>query len=237
MAVGGEHDAHRDRHLQGFPDAGRHAPADQLAAVAHRARLGVALGPAERLRALAVAFAQLLAAVGLVSCLVAIRIAPQAQLERIELERDGELVHRAFERIDAGAAPGARMSHGSEIEPRELVLELRVGALVEQARPAGLLPMEVLVLRGHGDRVVRDRVERSVGVGAERHALDHRGPVAELIHLLPGQHDPHRALAARAPPARPAPPGIAGAAPSRTPPPKGDMTRTSSGFMPNTPQR
>ena len=36
MAVGGEADAHGDRHLEGIPDAARHAPADQLAAVAHR---------------------------------------------------------------------------------------------------------------------------------------------------------------------------------------------------------
>ena len=96
MAVGGEHDAHRDRHLQRLPDARRHAPADQIAAVAHRARLGIALVPAERLRALAVAFAQRLAAVRLVLVLVAVRIAPQAKLERIELERDRELVHRAI---------------------------------------------------------------------------------------------------------------------------------------------
>ena len=111
MAVGGQHDAHGDRHLQRFPDAGRHAPADQVAAVAHRARLRIALVPAERLRALAVAFAQCLAAVGPITVLVAIRIAAQAKLERIELERDRKLVHRAFERIDAGRGAWARMSH------------------------------------------------------------------------------------------------------------------------------
>ena len=70
----------------------------------------------------------------------------------------------------------------------------RVGALVEQAGPAGLLPVEVLVLRRHRDRFVRDRVERSVGVCAELDLLDHGGPVAEPIHLLPGQHETHRAL-------------------------------------------
>ena len=87
------------------------------------------------------------------------------------------------------------MSHEvGEIEPREPVRVFRIGAFVEQAGPAGLLPMEVLVLRGHGDRVVRDRIERSVGVRAERDALDHRRPVAERIHLLARQHDAHRAL-------------------------------------------
>ena len=68
----------------GFPDAARHAPADQLGAVAHRARLAVALVPTERFRALVVAIAQALAAVGAIAVLVAIRIAPQAKLERIE---------------------------------------------------------------------------------------------------------------------------------------------------------
>ena len=87
------------------------------------------------------------------------------------------------------------MSHEvGEIEPRQLVRVLGVGALVEQAGPAGLLPMEVLVLRGDRDGVVRDRVQRSAGVCAERDALDHRRPIAQRIHLLPRQHDTHRAL-------------------------------------------
>ena len=54
--------------------------------------------------------------------------------------------------------------------------------------------MEVLVLRGDGDRVVRDRVERSAGVRAERDALDHRRPIAQRVHLLARQHEAHRAL-------------------------------------------
>ena len=73
----------------------------------------------------------------------------------------------------------------------------RIGALVEQSGPAGLLPKEVLVLRGDRDGVMRDHVERSAGIGAEGDVLDHRRPVAERIHLRPGQHDAHRSLAAR----------------------------------------
>ena len=38
------------------------------------------------------------------------------------------------------------------------------------------------------------RVERSVGLGAEREALDGRRPIAEPVHLLARQHEPHRAL-------------------------------------------
>ena len=126
-----------ERHLQRLPDARRHAPADQVAAVAHRARRGVALAPAERLRALAVAFLQLLAGVGQAVVLVAVRVAANAQFHRVELERDGEFVHRAFERIDAGG--GTRRAHVAgrgDVEPRELVLVFGVGALVERAAHA-----------------------------------------------------------------------------------------------------
>jgi hypothetical protein len=127
--------------------------------------------------------------------LVAIRIRPQAKFERIELEGDGEFIHRAFQRIDGGRGAGdAHVAWRSKIEPRQLVRVYRVGATVEQARPAGLLPMEVLVLRCHSYRFVRYRIERSAGVCAELDPLDHGGPVAEPIHLLPGQHEAHRAL-------------------------------------------
>ena len=156
---------------------------------------GIALVPAERLRALPVAFAQRLAAERLVLVLVAVRIAPQAKLERVELELDRKLVHRGFERKQRGG--GARRAHvarGREIEPGEPVRVFRIRRLVERAGPAGLLPVEVLVLRGDGHRVVGDHVERAAGVGAERDFLDHRRPVADHVHLRPRQHDPHRAL-------------------------------------------
>ena len=192
MATIGEHDAHCDRHLQRFPHTRRHAPADQVATVPHRAWLGVALVPAERLRALAVAFAQGLAAERPIIVLVAIRITPQTKLERIELECDREFVHRTFERIDAGrSAWTAHVARGRQVEPSQPVRVLRIGAFVEQAGPAGLLPEEVLVLRCHGDRVVRDRVKCSAGGCAQLDPLNHRGPVAKHIHLLPRQHDTH----------------------------------------------
>ena len=62
VSIGAEDDAHGDRHLQCLPDTRRHPPADQIAAVTHRAWLGVALAPPERVSALPVAFAQGLAA-------------------------------------------------------------------------------------------------------------------------------------------------------------------------------
>src|SRR5262249_27665851 len=77
MAVGGEHDAGGNRHVQRLPDPARHAPANELGAVAHRARLWIALVPAEGFGALPVALAQLLAGVGNVLVLVAVGIAAQ----------------------------------------------------------------------------------------------------------------------------------------------------------------
>src|SRR5262249_25296577 len=173
VSVGGEHDAHRDGHLPRVPHARRHAPADELAALAHGARLAAAPLPAEGLRALLVTLAQLLAAVGLAGVLVTVRIAAQAQLQRIELERDRKLVHRAFERKRAGRrARAAHIAGGREVELGELVYVFRVGAFVEEAGPAGLLPVKILVLRGHRNSVVGDGLERAGGRGAELDALE-----------------------------------------------------------------
>src|SRR5258708_523762 len=158
-------------------------------------RLRAGPRPAERLGALPVALAQLLAAIGLVGVLIAVRIAAQAQLDRVELERDRKLVHRAFERKRAGR--GARRAHvagGGKVELGQLVRVVRVGALVEEPRPAGLLSLKILVLRGHRDGVVGDRFERAGARGAELDALKHGRPVADPVHLLAAQHAPHRAL-------------------------------------------
>ena len=70
----------------------------------------------------------------------------------------------------------------------------RVRAFIEEARPCGFVPVEVLVLRGHRDGVVCDRIERSVRLRAEFDPLDHRRPIAERVHLLARQHDTNRTL-------------------------------------------
>ena len=69
-----------------------------------------------------------------------------------------------------------------------------VGGFVEQRRPAGVVAGKLLELRGDGDRLVGESVERSVGPGAEREAFDGGRPVAEPVHLLARQHQPYRAL-------------------------------------------
>src|SRR6185437_13353217 len=100
-AIGGEHGARGSRHLHRVPDARRHAPADELAVLAHGARLRHTPRPAEALRALAIAFAQLLAAVRAIRALVALGIIDEAQLQRIDARGGGELIHRAFHRESA----------------------------------------------------------------------------------------------------------------------------------------
>ena len=83
---------------------------------------GIALVPAERLGALAVAFPQCFAAERLINVLIAIGIAAQAKFERIDLERNRKLIHRAFKRIDAGrAAWAAHIARCRKVELGELM--------------------------------------------------------------------------------------------------------------------
>ena len=53
-----QHGFRTHRYIQRFPHAGRHAPTDELIAVAHRPRLWMAFRPAECFRTLPVTFAQ-----------------------------------------------------------------------------------------------------------------------------------------------------------------------------------
>ena len=88
-----------------------HSPTHQFAPIAHRTRRGAALAPTERFAALAIAFAQALAAVRPVGVLVAIRITPQPKLERIDVQGNCQFIHCGFQRVDAGRRAGG--AHGS----------------------------------------------------------------------------------------------------------------------------
>jgi hypothetical protein len=78
---------------------------------------------------LAVAFAQILLNGSSPLFCVEIRVTPQAQVQRIDLERDREFVLRAFERINTGrGAWTAHVARCSKIESRALVRVLRIGA-------------------------------------------------------------------------------------------------------------
>ena len=92
---------------------GRHAPADQPAAIAHRARLGVAPAPAEALGGGPVAFPRRAARERQLLELVLLRLVAQAQLDRVDVQRHRELVHGGFEREDA-----ARLTRGAHVGRR-----------------------------------------------------------------------------------------------------------------------
>src|SRR5262245_19595457 len=187
-AIGGQRRLGARRHLHRFPEAGRHAPADQFVAIAHRTRLRIATGPAEFFRALSIAFAQLFAAIASILDLVLVRVVDQPQFERIDVRRIGELIHRAFDGI--GAFRSARCTHvagGILIELDEPLTELAVCAFVEQARPVDQIPLEILELRGHAHGLVAKRGEASVLIGCKCHFVHVRGSIAEREHLLAGQ--------------------------------------------------
>ena len=127
--------------------------------------------------------------------LVAFRVTSQTQFDGIKLERDRELVHRGFERIHARRrARRAHVARGRQIQVSEPVRVRRVCGPVEQAGPARLLPIKVFVLRGHSDRIVRDRLQRSAGRSAELDALNHRGSITQCVHLRPSQRHADGAL-------------------------------------------
>jgi hypothetical protein len=147
VAVCGQHNAGGHRHLQRFPDTGRHPPADQIAAVAHRSRFRIALVPAECRRALAIAFAQLLAGVRQIMGLLAVGIAPQAQFQWIDFERNGKLIHRAFERKHAGRGSGRpHVGRRRQVKPGKLVDVFHIGGFVEQLRPRRIIARELFIL-------------------------------------------------------------------------------------------
>jgi hypothetical protein len=68
-----------------------------------------------------------------------------------------------------------------------------MSAAIERARPGGVVPGEVFVLRGHRNRLMADRGERPVRLRAERDPLDRARPIAERVHLLARQREAHRA--------------------------------------------
>src|SRR4051812_46864376 len=74
------------------------APADQLAAISHRARHGITLRPAERFSACSVGLAEASRRPRLTGFGIDVRLVAQAQLHRVDVELHGELIHRTFER-------------------------------------------------------------------------------------------------------------------------------------------
>ena len=187
----------RARRLQHerFPYAGRNAPADEFLALLHRTGRAAALLPAEALRALAIGRHEGLAGVRLVLQRILVGVVPDAKLERIEIRRIGELVHRDLEQIHAGAGTGrAHVSRRRNVDRGDRVVELGVFARVRHASPVdNRLGMSV-VARRRRRGAVDDGGKLAVAVRGERNELDAFRTVNMGEHLLARHRDSHGAL-------------------------------------------
>ena len=179
----------------------RHAPADQPAPIAHRARLGVAPAPAEALGGGPVAFPRRAARERQLLELVLLRLVAQAQLDGIDVQRHRELVHGGFEREDAARlAGGAHVGRRVHVHGRDAMARVDVRARMQEPARVQERLRELLVGGGLLVALVHDGREAAVARCAEGDALDRVRAVADaVIHLAPRQHQLDR------------PPGHAGA--------------------------
>ena len=169
---------------------GRHAPADQPAAVAHRARLGVAPAPAEALGGGPVAFPRRAARERQLLELVLLRLVAQAQLDGVDVQRHRELVHGGFEREDAARlAGGAHVGRRVHVHGCQAMARGDVRARVQEPARVQERLRELLVGGGLLVALVHDGGEAAVARGAEGDALDRVRAVADaVVHLAPRQH-------------------------------------------------
>ena len=168
-------------------------PSRPTRSVAHRARLRVAQVPAEGGGALAITFAQLLAGIGDVLVLVAVRVAAQAQLSGSSLSAtaSSSMANRAHARRLPRRAP--HVAGRRQIEPRQTV-HIFAFALCRADLTIRCRCGKNLVLRGRRDRLVVIACSvPSVAAPSARRSIE-AGPMAESVHLLARQHEAHRTL-------------------------------------------
>ncbi len=170
-------------------------PTSQLA-VAHLAGLRIALVPAEALGAVGHALDQLAGRVRLAGLWMGVRLVADAQLDRIEPQLFGELVHGALEAHHARRL--ARRAHGAgdgDVDPLQEVAGQPVRRGIERAREVGGALDERRVLGAVGGRLQSECRQPAVAVGAQAHALNRRRPMDRGVeHLLAGERDLDRRL-------------------------------------------
>ena len=173
-----------------MPGRGGHAPAEDLVAALHGADLGRALRPAEFFSAGLIALAEALAGEGAdgAEAFVLLGVIFEAQVKRVEVELDGELVHGGLEREKAGDDAGAAHGRGrADVHGDEGLVGGEVFAAIEHGGDAGAL-LDVGVDEGGGlQDVVLDGEELAVGRGAEAHALLRERAMADR-----GEHEAAR---------------------------------------------
>ena len=159
---------------------GRHAPANQLAPFAHRARRHAALVPAKGFSGGGVSLFQPARAPGRVQLIVMIGPVAQAKFQRIDSQRIGHLVHRHFQ--SEGARVLARRAHPAwrdGVDRRHVVTRIDVRHGVETAcHFIGALG-EGIDQRGVAQAVMDNRQNFAVARGAHLKVLDRRRTTAE----------------------------------------------------------
>ena len=124
------------------------------------------------------------------------RLIAQAQLDRVELQFFGQLVHRLFQRQHAHRlAGGARRIGHRQVQLDRAVRGEPVRGGVQGARlHAGRLKI-VVEAGAVRPGLVADGAELSVGAGCQSHTLHRVAAVRrEVKHLLPRQRSFHRAV-------------------------------------------
>ena len=163
-------------------------------AVAHRPGLGTPAPPSEPLRPDRVAFAERLARPRQPGVRVAIGMVAQPELERIDRERRGKLVHGGFEGEAAGPVAGRpHRRRMRRVDAGEAVGRRHRGTGVEHLRDAAVRIAELVDGRALRDGVVLERGQAAVGAGPDGDAVDRRRPAAHHAeHLVARQLEPHR---------------------------------------------
>ena len=114
----------------------------------------------------------------------------EAQLERVHLQRVGQLVHGALQRVHARClAGGAHRRRRVDVHRRQVVARRHVGAGVEESRRVEGALGVLLEGRGLGRRLVADGRQLAVLRRAQRHLLDGARPVAGDRVLLGARQD------------------------------------------------
>ena len=176
------------------PGAGGHAPAERQAVPRHAADARVAPGPAEALGPQRQALLEVPGREGQAEALVDRWLVPQAQGDRVHVERDGEFVHRRFQseqaRHRAGAPHGGRRADAALRQPAR---HAQVRRVVHVRRSLAAILFIVVEHRGGVDVVVPQARQPPVALGAEADALRDRRPLADgMEHHRAAQHQLHR---------------------------------------------
>src|ERR1700689_4997983 len=177
-------------HALGNPGTAGDTPTENQAVLLHRADLGRALRPTEFFGAHVETLDEVARREGQVLALVDLRLIQQAELDRIHVELDGQLIYRRLEREKT--RHGARTAHGSwgaNVAPDQAGSGTKVGRAVAVASGLAATLGVVVEDRGVIERVMHERDEFAVRRGPETDLLLGKRAMAHgLKHHVAGYH-------------------------------------------------